>query len=188
MAGRTNASALVRVAARARVSRGPSIAVRVGSLAHSDRRSSTRRLARHHTPFYRRGGLELEFVAGVSPEAIVKALNGEGIASPFGGAWGPSTIYGNGKRGTGILNNELYVGRLVWVPIVRARWATTPTIDPVCARLKRRSSADTHTPRRNSSTTSLNRSGASRFTMCPAPSIVARRTLGMSRTSTSAIA
>ena len=25
----------------------------------------------------------------------------------------PSTIYGNAKRGTGILNNELYVGRLV---------------------------------------------------------------------------
>ena len=25
-----------------------------------------------------------------------------------------STIYGNAKRGTGILNNELYVGRLVW--------------------------------------------------------------------------
>jgi len=26
----------------------------------------------------------------------------------------PSTIYGNAKRGTGILNNELYIGRLVW--------------------------------------------------------------------------
>jgi len=30
------------------------------------------------------------------------------------GAWSPSTIYGNHQRGTGILNNELYVGRLVW--------------------------------------------------------------------------
>jgi len=29
-------------------------------------------------------------------------------------AWIPSTIYGNVSRGTGILNNELYVGRLVW--------------------------------------------------------------------------
>ena len=28
--------------------------------------------------------------------------------------WGPSTIYGNWRRGTGILNNELYIGRLVW--------------------------------------------------------------------------
>jgi site-specific DNA recombinase len=27
---------------------------------------------------------------------------------------GASTIYGNWRRGTGILNNELYVGRLVW--------------------------------------------------------------------------
>ena len=29
-------------------------------------------------------------------------------------AWSPSTIHGNPKRGTGILNNELYVGRMVW--------------------------------------------------------------------------
>ncbi len=28
--------------------------------------------------------------------------------------WGPSTIHGNRRRGTGILNNELYIGRLVW--------------------------------------------------------------------------
>jgi hypothetical protein len=55
-----------------------------------------------------------EFVAGVSPKQIAKTLNREGVAGPFGGAWSPSTIYGNGKRGTGILNNELYVGRLVW--------------------------------------------------------------------------
>ena len=29
-------------------------------------------------------------------------------------SWGPSTIYGNWRRGTGLLNNELYIGRLVW--------------------------------------------------------------------------
>jgi hypothetical protein len=55
-----------------------------------------------------------EFVAGVSPKRIAKSLNRENVAGPFGGAWSPSTIYGNAKRGTGILNNELYVGRLVW--------------------------------------------------------------------------
>jgi hypothetical protein len=55
-----------------------------------------------------------DFVAGVSPKQIAKNLNREGIASPFGGPWSPSTIYGNAKRGTGILNNELYIGRLVW--------------------------------------------------------------------------
>ena len=29
-------------------------------------------------------------------------------------AWGPSTIAGNAARGTGIVNNELFLGRLVW--------------------------------------------------------------------------
>src|SRR3954467_8590007 len=55
-----------------------------------------------------------DFVAGISPKQIAKNLNREGVPGPFGGAWSPSTIYGNAKRGTGILNNELYVGRLVW--------------------------------------------------------------------------
>jgi len=55
-----------------------------------------------------------EFVAGVSPKQIAKNLNREGVPGPFGGPWSPSTIYGNAKRGTGMLNNELYVERLVW--------------------------------------------------------------------------
>ena len=42
------------------------------------------------------------------------ALNREGVPGPRGGAWGSSTIHGNPARGTGILNNELYIGRLVW--------------------------------------------------------------------------
>jgi site-specific DNA recombinase len=33
---------------------------------------------------------------------------------PGGAPWNPSTIHGNPARGTGILNNELYIGRLVW--------------------------------------------------------------------------
>lgn len=36
------------------------------------------------------------------------------VPGPSGKAWGPSTINGNWRRGTGILNNELYIGRLVW--------------------------------------------------------------------------
>jgi site-specific DNA recombinase len=55
-----------------------------------------------------------EYVAGVAPKAIAKRLNQEGIAGPFGGTWNPSTIHGNSKRGTGILNNEMYIGRLIW--------------------------------------------------------------------------
>ncbi len=55
-----------------------------------------------------------EYVAGKSPKAIAAALNAEGIPGPSGKGWGASTIYGNWQRGTGILNNELYVGHLVW--------------------------------------------------------------------------
>ncbi len=54
------------------------------------------------------------FVAGVSPKAIGKTLNAEGIAGPRGAAWSPSTIHGHAGRGTGLLNNELYIGRLIW--------------------------------------------------------------------------
>ncbi|WP_417832558.1 recombinase family protein [Terasakiella sp.] len=54
------------------------------------------------------------YAKGQSPRSIAKALNDEGVKSPSGKGWGPSTIHGNRKRGTGILNNELYIGKLVW--------------------------------------------------------------------------
>ncbi|WP_299425912.1 recombinase family protein [uncultured Shimia sp.] len=54
-----------------------------------------------------------DYANGISPRAIATALNGEGVAGPRG-TWGASTIYGNHKRKTDILNNELYTGRLVW--------------------------------------------------------------------------
>jgi site-specific DNA recombinase len=54
------------------------------------------------------------FVGGVSPKAIGKTLNAEGVPGPMGVAWSPSTIHGHAGRGTGILNNELYIGRLIW--------------------------------------------------------------------------
>jgi len=55
-----------------------------------------------------------EYCIGRSPRAIAHDLNHEGIKGPSGKMWQPSTIYGNWKRGTGILNNELYIGRLIW--------------------------------------------------------------------------
>jgi hypothetical protein len=61
-----------------------------------------------------------------------QALNKEGVAGPDGKAWGPSTIYGNWRRGTGILNNELYVGVLVWN---RQRFVKDPTTGKRQARL-----------------------------------------------------
>ncbi|WP_322111154.1 recombinase family protein [Varunaivibrio sulfuroxidans] len=55
-----------------------------------------------------------DYAAGKSPKAIAAQLNEEGVAGPSGKGWGQSTINGNRDRGTGILNNELYIGRLVW--------------------------------------------------------------------------
>jgi site-specific DNA recombinase len=55
-----------------------------------------------------------EFAAGKSPRAIAKALNADGIPGPDGRQWRDTTIRGQADRGTGLLNNSLYVGRLAW--------------------------------------------------------------------------
>lgn len=55
-----------------------------------------------------------DYAMGKSGKKIAAALNHEGIAAPSGGDWGFSTIVGNPKRGTGIINNELYAGKIVW--------------------------------------------------------------------------
>lgn len=54
-----------------------------------------------------------DYAAGHATRAIAQALNREGEPGPGGQGWSPSTIHGNWRRGTGILNNELYIGRLV---------------------------------------------------------------------------
>ena len=59
------------------------------------------------------------YAEGKSPLAIAAALNQEGVPAPRSGrgttgGWRQTTINGNRQRGTGILNNELYVGRRVW--------------------------------------------------------------------------
>jgi site-specific DNA recombinase len=55
-----------------------------------------------------------DFAVGKSPRAIAKALYVEGIPGPDGRQWRDTTIRGQVDRGTGILNNSLYVGRLEW--------------------------------------------------------------------------
>jgi len=55
-----------------------------------------------------------EYAAGMSPRTIARRLNSERVPSPNSKGWGPSTIHGQRPRGTGILNNELYIGRIVW--------------------------------------------------------------------------
>ena len=51
---------------------------------------------------------------GKSPKRIAHDLNAYGVPGPRGGQWAASTINGNKDRGTGILNNELYIGRMIW--------------------------------------------------------------------------
>ena len=55
-----------------------------------------------------------EFSDGQSPKAIAQRLNKDGIPGPRGQAWRDTAIRGHRLRGTGLLNNELYIGRLVW--------------------------------------------------------------------------
>lgn len=55
-----------------------------------------------------------EFASGKSPKSIATDLNRDGVPGPLGRAWGDTSIRGHRTRGTGIINNELYVGVLVW--------------------------------------------------------------------------
>ena len=55
-----------------------------------------------------------QYASGSSPRAIAKALNAGGMPGPKGRQWQDTTIRGQVDRGTGILNNALYVGRLEW--------------------------------------------------------------------------
>ncbi|MBZ9650369.1 recombinase family protein, partial [Sphingobium sp. 3R8] len=55
-----------------------------------------------------------QFANGLSPHTIACRLNDAGISAPTGKLWTSTTIRGHAKRGTGLLNNELYIGKLVW--------------------------------------------------------------------------
>ena len=55
-----------------------------------------------------------EYAAGMAPRAIAQRLNLESIPGPRGGYWNASTINGSRQRRNGILNNELYIGRITY--------------------------------------------------------------------------
>ncbi|MFC3061665.1 recombinase family protein [Paenirhodobacter populi] len=73
-----------------------------------------------------------EFASGKSPKAIAVDLNKEGIPGPLGRAWGDTSIRGHRSRGTGIVNNELYAGVLVWN---RLRFVKDPSTGKRVSRL-----------------------------------------------------
>jgi hypothetical protein len=55
-----------------------------------------------------------EYVAGCTPRDIAISLNQDKVKPPRGEFWGAGTIHGNRARGSGLLSNALYDGRLVW--------------------------------------------------------------------------
>jgi hypothetical protein len=55
-----------------------------------------------------------DYAGGLSPRAIAKALNREGVPGPRGGKWTASLILGNAVREIGLLRNRLYAGERVW--------------------------------------------------------------------------
>jgi site-specific DNA recombinase len=63
------------------------------------------------------------YADGHSPRWIAGELNRQGVPSPRGGRWAQSAIYGDAQDATGILNNELYIGRQVWN---RREWRKDP--------------------------------------------------------------
>ncbi|MGN8119689.1 recombinase family protein [Labrys sp. 22185] len=72
------------------------------------------------------------FAAGFSARTIARSLNEEGVPGPGGKPWNDTTIRGHVKRGTGIVNNELYIGRLIWN---RLRYLKNPTTGKRVSRL-----------------------------------------------------
>ncbi len=140
-----------------------------------------------------------EFAAGRSPREITKRLNVEGVRGPGGRPWSDTTIRGQAERGTGILNNALYVGRLEWNrcgyvkhprtgkrvarPNPKSKWeiAEVPHLrivpDELWQRVKARQEALAFTVRRDAAGVALNRahrqkyllSGLLRCGVCDAP-------------------
>lgn len=60
---------------------------------------------------------------GRSCRAIAAELNADGIPTARGKSWAVSAIYGDHKRGIGILANPIYRGRQIWN---RSRWVKHP--------------------------------------------------------------
>jgi site-specific DNA recombinase len=63
------------------------------------------------------------YADGYSVQSIVHDLNARGVPSARGGTWAVSAVYGSAARGLGMLNNELYAGRVVWN---RRQWIKDP--------------------------------------------------------------
>lgn len=64
-----------------------------------------------------------QFAEGHSTRHIAHRLNERGTPSARGGTWAVSALQGSSAKGLGMLNNALYVGRVVWN---RRQWLKDP--------------------------------------------------------------
>jgi DNA invertase Pin-like site-specific DNA recombinase len=81
------------------------------------------------------------FADGQSPKAIARTLNEAGVPGVRGSLWRDTAIRGHVARGTGFLNNELYIGQLVWN---RMRYMKDPQTGRRVSRMNRREDSVVH--------------------------------------------
>ena len=63
------------------------------------------------------------YAEGWSCQRIAHDLNRRGVPAPRGKTWAVSALYGSPAKGSGVLNNRLYIGEYVWN---RSRWLKNP--------------------------------------------------------------
>ena len=63
------------------------------------------------------------YAEGFSPRWIAAELNRRKIPSPRNSTWSASALHGDPEKGTGLLNNPLYIGKYIWN---RSRWDRHP--------------------------------------------------------------
>ena len=63
------------------------------------------------------------YAEGWSCQRIAAELNRVRAPSPRGGTWCVSALYGAPNKGSGVLNNEIYIGRYIWN---RSQWLKDP--------------------------------------------------------------
>lgn len=64
-----------------------------------------------------------QYAIGRSAQFIAHELNRQGVVSQRGSTWAVSALYGSPAKGSGVLNNELYIGRYIWN---RSKWVKDP--------------------------------------------------------------
>ncbi len=63
------------------------------------------------------------FADGAGIRTIAFSLNAHRVPAPRGATWTVSALYGSPVKGSGLLNNRLYVGQMIWN---RSQWVKDP--------------------------------------------------------------